>query len=74
MFIWMIRSCASLSSDVENPVAGSLNKSRVIEMRFFGGLTVEETALVESVARHGDGRLAARESVAAARNARRSIS
>ena len=35
-------------------------KSRVVEMRFFGGLSVEETAVsLEGVARHGDGRLAA---------------
>ena len=47
-------------------------KSRVIELRFFGGLTVEETAsVVEGVARNGDARLAAGEGMAAARDARR---
>ena len=49
-------------------------KSRVVELRFFGGLTVEETAsVVEGVARNGDARLAAGEGVAAARDARRSL-
>ena len=49
-------------------------KSRVIEMRFFGGLSVEETAAVlEGVARDGDGRLAAGEGLAEARDARRSL-
>ena len=47
-------------------------KSRVVELRFFGGLTVEETAsVVERVSRNGDARLAAGEGVAAARDARR---
>ena len=47
-------------------------KSRVIEMRFFGGLSVEETASVlEGVARYCAARLAAGEGVAAARDARR---
>ena len=47
-------------------------KSRVVELRFFGGLSVEETAVgVESVARDGDARLAAGKGVAAARDARR---
>ena len=46
-------------------------KSRVIELRFFGGLSVEETAVsAEGLARHGDARLAAGEGVAAARDAR----
>ena len=43
-------------------------KSRVIELRFFGGLSVDETAdVLKSVSRHGDARLAAGEGVAAAR-------
>ena len=46
-------------------------KSRVIEMRFFGGLTVEETATVlRRLDRYGDARLAAGEGLAAARDAR----
>ena len=49
-------------------------KSRVVELRFFGGLTVEETAsVVEGVARNGDARLATGEGMAAARDARRSL-
>ena len=49
-------------------------KSRVIEMRFFGGLSVEETAAgPEGVARDGDGRLAAGQGMAEARDARRSL-
>ena len=33
-------------------------KSRAIELRFFGGLTVEETAGAPRLARHGEARLA----------------
>ena len=48
-------------------------KSRVIELRFFGGLSVEETAVrPEGVARDRDGRLAAGEGLAETRDARRS--
>ena len=46
-------------------------KSRVVELRFFGGLSVEETAAaLEGVAGHGDARLAAGQGLAAARDAR----
>ena len=49
-------------------------KSRVVEMRFFGGLTRRRDGRrVESVARDGDGRLAAGQGLAEARNARRSF-
>ena len=44
-------------------------KSQVIELRFFGGLSVEETAEAPRVARHDHARLAAGEGVAAARAA-----
>ena len=47
-------------------------KSRVIELRFFGGLSVEETAAVLKVSPDDrDGRLAAGKGLAAARDARR---
>ena len=47
-------------------------KSQVIELRFFGGLSVEETAVVpEGLARYRHARLAAGEGMAAARDAGR---
>ena len=46
-------------------------RSRVVELRFFGGLSVEETAAVlKDLARDGHARLEARPNVAAARVAR----
>ena len=64
----------ALDDALEALVKFDERKGRVVEMRFFGGLSVEETRVgAEGLPGYGAARLAAGQGMAAARDARRSL-